>query len=413
MPSPATPHQADYVDKIRLRACDLRPGMYVCELDRPWLETPFLLQGFEVKNAADIDAVSRYCEYVYIDLARTRMTRLTIDEMPGSFVHENRSPIGEKDLLAAQVTQEQTSNLVKTFIDEIQFGQGPDIQLAKSAVSECVGNVLRNPEAVMFLTRLRDKDGYSGQQAYNACIYSIVLGRMLELDNFQLVNLGTCGLLHDIGKVAIPEHILNKPTQLTDEEVAIVQKHTTAGRDILMSGRSIFSGTVDVAYGHHENLDGSGYPRGMRGFQLNINCKIVSVVDKYDAITSPRPYRPAGDHLSAVAILNTLARENKIDSELTSRFVSYLGIYPPGCIVELSSGEVGIVLECDPKQRMKPRVLLVRDADKAPIQCVVEMAQKATDGRGRPYRVVNVRRPEDFGIELSHYYAAIVQAFSR
>ncbi|MCX7109952.1 MAG: HD-GYP domain-containing protein [Proteobacteria bacterium] len=409
---PEKPRIVDYVEKVRLRACDLRPGMYVCELDRPWLETPFLLQGFEVENDADIEAVMQHCEYVYIDLMRTKVVRVTIDELPGSFINEKKRAFAEKDMKAADSTRQNTSKLIKSFIDEIRFGQSLDIQLAKNAVSDCVVNLTNNPEAMMFLTRMRNKGEGLNQHAFNVCVYSIVLGRLLGYDSTQLEQLGTCGLLHDMGKVTIADEILNKSGPLNDEETAILQTHTTAGRDILMSGRNIFSGTVDVAYGHHENIDGTGYPRGMQGHQLNINCKIVAVVDKYEAITSPKPYRPAGDHLSAVAILNQLARDNKIDSSLTLAFVSYLGIYPPGTIVELSSGEVAIVLESNPRQRLRPQVLVVRDADKAPTQRFVDMSEKTVDDNGRPFRIVTVRRPGDFGIDLSQYYDIIMQAFN-
>jgi HD-GYP domain-containing protein (c-di-GMP phosphodiesterase class II) len=407
------PRKIDFVERVRLRACDLRPGMFVCELDRPWLETPFLLQGFEVKDDADIQAIMQYCEHVYIDLMRTKVVKDSVREnFSASPLSKRMSSSKANEIEAARATHTKTSNLIKSFIDEIRFGQSPDIQLAKGAVSECVASVVRNPETMIFLTRLSSKDAMTSQHAFNVCIYSIVIGRLLGLDNQKLENLGTCAMLHDMGKIAIPDAILNKPGPLDAEEIAIVQSHTLEGRNILMSGRNIFSGTVDVAYGHHENLDGTGYPRQLEGFQLNVNCKIVAVVDKYDAITSVRPYRPEGDHLRAVAILNRLAQDRKIDAELTSSFVSYLGIYPPGCVVELSSGEIGVVLESNLKQRLRPQILVVRDRNKQPMQRFVDLSEKTADETGRPYRIINVRRASDFGIDLAQYYDVIMQAFN-
>ena len=405
------PRKFDLIEKIQLRSCDLRRGMYVCELDRPWLETPFLMQGFVVKDDTDIEAVMRYCEYVYIDLMRSKVVKPTLPERPiGFFIDKISSSSRVKGFEAARTTHKKTSDLLKTFIDEIQFGgQCPDIQLVKGAVSECMSSVMRNPETMLFLTRLGNKDVSNSQHAFNVCIYSIIIGRQLGLEAKVLENLGTCAMLHDMGKVAIPDPILNKPGLLTPEETAIVQSHTLEGRNILMSARRIFSGAVDVAYGHHENLDGTGYPRGLQGYQINLNCKIVAVTDKYDAITSPRPYRIEGDHLTAVSILNKLARENKIDNELTANFVSYLGIYPPGCIVELSSGEVAIVLESNIKQRLRPQILVVRTPDQSPTQRFVDLSEITTDRRGRPYRIVNVRRASDFGIVLDQYFDEIIQ----
>ncbi len=408
------PRTIDIVEKVRLRACDLRPGMFVCELDRPWLETPFLLQGFEVKDDSDINALMQYCEYVYIDLQRTKLVRDTKGGLADSSLA--RKPTArslEKELEAAETTRREASKLFKSFADDVRFGKSPDIQLAKAAVSECVASIERNPEAMMFLTRLRGKDETNSQHAFNVCVYSIVIGRLLGFDKLKLENLGTCGLLHDMGKVVIADEILNKPGKLTDEEVAIIQSHTTEGRRILMAGRNIFSGTVDVAYGHHENLDGTGYPQGLEGHQLSLNCKIVSVVDKYDAITCEKPYRLAGDHLTAVAILNKLAKENKIDGDLTSAFVSYLGIYPPGSIVELTCGEVGIVLESNPKQRLRPQILVVRNSNKEPTQRFVDLSEKALDDQGHLYRIASVRRPGEFGIDLGQYYDLIMKAFNQ
>lgn len=407
------PRKTDFIEKVRLRSCDLRPGMYICELDRPWLETPFLLQGFEVQNDADIAAVMQYSEHVYIDMLRTKTVKPTIPtQAAGTFTGKKSTTSRTRDIEAAKATHKQTSNLIKTFIDEIRFGQSPDIQLAKGAVAECVSSVLRNPETMIFLTRLSGKDALTSQHAFNVCIYSIVIGRLLGFDASKLENLGTCAMLHDMGKVVIPDYILNKPAPLNGEETSIVQTHTLEGRNILMSGRNIFSGAVDVAYGHHENLDGTGYPRKLEGFQLNLNCKIVAIVDKYDAITSLRPYRPEGDHLRAVSILNKLARENKIDPELTASFVAYLGIYPPGCVVELSSGEVGIVLESNLKQRLRPQILVVRDMNKQPTQRFIDMSEKTIDDNGHPYRIVNVCRASDYGIDLGQYYDVIMQAFN-
>lgn len=407
------PRKIDFVERVRLRACDLRPGMFVCELDRPWLETPFLLQGFEVKDDSDIEAVMQYCEHVYIDMMRTKAVNEPVREhLTSASLGKRMSTSRSNDIEAAKAAHKRTSNLIKTFIDEIRFGQSPDIQLAKGAVSECVASVVRNPETMIFLTRLNNKDALTSQHAFNVCIYSIVIGRLLGFDSQKLENLGTCAMLHDMGKVAIPDHILNKPGPLDAEETLIVQGHALEGRNILMSGRNIFSGTVDVAYGHHENLDGTGYPRHLEGFQLNLNCKIVSVVDKYDAIISFRPYRPEGDHLRAVAILNKLVREGKIDGDITSSFVSYLGIYPPGCVVELSSGEVGIVLESNLKQRLRPQILVVRSRNKEPVQHFVDLSEKTVDDLGHPYRIINVRRSSDFDIDLAQYYDLIMQAMN-
>lgn len=406
------PPKTDYIEKVKLRVGDLRKGMFVCELDRPWLETPFLFQGFELKTDADIEEVGRHCEHVYIDLRRTRPVQAdppAAPPHPSSAASQSRTL--KREIEVAENTRQQTSNLVKSFIDEVRFGRSVDVLLAQGAVSECVASILRNPEAMLFVTQMRDRDEMISQNAFNACAYSIMLGHSAGLDAKALENLGTCGLLHDIGKVSVPERILNKPGRLSPEELDIMRQHTTLGRDILMSGRNTFSGTVDAAYGHHENLDGSGYPRGLQGHQLNLACKVVSIVEKYEAIVSPRPFRPAYIHLDAFRLLNRMAGGNLIDRELTNAFVSCLGIYPPGTVVELSNGEIAIVLQSNQRQRLRPQILVVRDASGADqAGRLVDMALKDTDELGRPYKIKSVHRPIDLGIDLQKYRPAILQS---
>jgi HD-GYP domain-containing protein (c-di-GMP phosphodiesterase class II) len=387
--------------------------MYVCELDRPWLETPFLFQGFELKTPEDIEAVRQHCQYVYIDILRTRTEEVNIHAPTPRPFHSAQkiSPFG-RELQAAAAAVNQTSNLVRTFLDDIRFGTSIDIEMAREAVAACVASVMRNADAVLFMTQMRDKSALLSQHALNTSVYAIIVGWLAGLDAKQMEELGTSALLHDVGMVSIADKILNKPGKLSDEEFALVKRHTLIGRDILMSGRNLFSGTVDVAYGHHENLDGSGYPRGLTEAQLNLNCRIVAVVDKYDALVSPRPYRPAYTHLDALNILNTLAKQKQLDAKVVNGLIAHLGIYPPGSIVELSTGEKAIVLETNQAQRLRPRILVVRDPDNNPVARFVDMAIKQTDEQGQLYKIRSIHRPGAFGINLLDYRSVIAKSLS-
>jgi HD-GYP domain-containing protein (c-di-GMP phosphodiesterase class II) len=410
--SQKNPPKPDAQERVRVQARDLRLGMFVCELDRPWLETPFLMQGFELNTPADIEAVQEHCEYVYVDMLRTSLAQ-NRSRVPtwNSFRSPQKTTSFDKEIQAAETATKQTSNLVRTVLDDIRFGGGGvDVQMSKEAVSGCVASILRNPDAMVFMTQMQEKSEWVGQHAVNACVYAIIMGRLIGLNAKQLEDLGTCGLLHDIGLVSIPDEILNKPGRLTEEEHAIVRQHTRLGRDILMSGRKVYSGTVDVAFGHHEHLDGSGYPRGLQGSALNLNCRIVSVVEKYDSIVSARPYRPAYTHLDALNRLSKMVKENHLDKEVVDYFVSYLGIYPPGSIVELSNGEKAIVLETNPGQRMRPKILVVRDRDNNPIAArFVDMASTQADEQNQPYKIKAVHRPGAFGINLPDYRNVVMQ----
>ena len=404
----------DYVEKVKLRVGELRKGMYVCELDRPWLETPFLFQGFELKSDGDIDEIARYCEYVYIDLLRTRRVEITMEAAPAPRSYMNRESLHvyEKEVEVAHSARRQTTGLVKTFIDEVRFGKSIDVLTAKSAVAECVSSVIRNPEAMLFVARMKDAGEAISQHAFNVCTYSVVLGHQAGMESRLLENLGTCGLLCDIGMASIPPAILSKRAKLSPEEQIIVRNHTVKGRDILMSGRNVFSGTVDAAFGHHEHMDGTGYPRGLSEQQLNQNCKIVAVADRYDALVNARPQRPAYNHLDATRLLSKMAGANQIEKELAASFVSCLGVYPPGTVVEISTGEIAIVLQANPGQRLRPQIMVVRDTAGALCpEYLVDMALKEVDDNGRPFKIKAVHRSEDFGIDLEKHRNTILSAF--
>lgn len=401
-------------ETVKVLVSDLRVGMFVSELDRPWLDTPFLLQGFELKTRDDIEAVQKVCEYVYVDMLRTRRPDPIEQSRPISqrglssraYVAKAPAPIHQEMHKAKEVHQ-RTSGLITNFIDDIQHGRSVDIQLARSAVSECVSSILRNSEAMTLLTQIKNKDEYTSQHSFNVCVYSVLLGRRIGLKSPELEDAGLCGLLHDMGKIRVPLEILNKETRLSGEEFEIMQSHTVHGREILMSGQNVFNGTVDVAYGHHENLDGTGYPRGLEGHQTSLFTRIVAVVDKYDAMTSDRVYQQGRPHLEAVGILQKQLKD-KIDPDLAAAFVTCMGVYPSGSVVELSSGEVAVVIEHNPTYQLRPRIIVCRDKDKLPVQeRYVDLAECQTDNRGNPYSIRKQHRPDSFGIDLKKFQSLI------
>ncbi|MDD5037074.1 MAG: phosphohydrolase, partial [Methylococcaceae bacterium] len=191
----------------------------------------------------------------------------------------------------------------------------------------------------------------------------------------------------------------------------IMKQHTIYGRDILMSAHNIFPGAIDVAYGHHECLDGSGYPRGLKNGEINLYCRIVAVADRYEAITRQSHYKSALSHLDAVHILNSLSNNNKLDKDLCASFVSYLGYYPPGTIVDLSTGEVAIVLKSNSKHRMRPQLLIVRDAEGNPVEHFVDLAVKPLDDKGNPYKIKMVQLPGYRGVDPPQYQSSVIQAY--
>ncbi|MGX2041875.1 HD-GYP domain-containing protein [Methylocaldum sp. MU1018] len=408
MDKPLDSHGMKTLLKVKVPVGDLKIGMYVCELDRPWLDSPFLFQGFPLATQADIEAVRKVCEYVYVDAYRTRYPESDEIRRPSPMVRtsappEKRASV-EQEIDNAQNIHEQARKLVTWFMDEIRLGRGVDIRLARDVVSECVASICQNPDAMLFLTQLKNRDEYTSQHAMNVCIFSIVLGRHIGLPLPELRNLGLSGLMHDMGKMKVPLDILNKPGRLTEQEMAVMKAHTSHGRDILMASGGIYPGAVEVAYEHHENLDGTGYPRGLGDAEISPFTRIVAIADTYDAVTSDRVYQPGRTHMDAIGILNKESGK-RLDAELSAKFIECLGIYPAGSLVEMSNEEVALVIEANPRQKLRPKVVLLLDPDKNPRpHRIVDLSKLDLDPSGQPYRIKAILKNGTYDVDIRQYH---------
>ena len=278
------------------------------------------------------------------------------------------------------------------------------VKAIKEAATQCVDKVLENSDAMLLLTQLKQQDKYTAQHSLNVCILAILLGRELKFSIEELNNIGLCALLHDIGKMKVPLEILNKPGKLAGDELEIMHKHAEFGRDILMSAPNIDQDAVNVAYGHHEHLAGTGYPRGVDKTELSIFTKIVAVVDAYDAITSDRVYQKGRSHLMALDIL-IKGMHTEFEADFVIQFINCIGYYPQGNVVELSSGEIGIVAEQNKSDLLKPKVLLILDENKETVNGrILDLALDVSDINKTPYEIKQIVRPQDYNIDLIKFY---------
>ena len=209
-----------------------------------------------------------------------------------------------------------------------------------------------------------------------------------------------CGLLHDLGKLKVPDEILNKPGALTPDEFSIMRQHTTLGYELLRADSGLDPIISDVTCHHHERMDGRGYPQQLAEWQISRFARLVSIVDAFDAITSDRCYRDGLPTSDAIRILYR-NRGQQFDASMVEAFIRMIGVYPPGSLVELSTGEVAIVVATHPGRKLKPRVEIMLDADKRPVEPrVIDLAANtAFQGQTSP----EIARPLSdgaFGVSL-------------
>lgn len=391
-------------EQKKIHVSELCVGMYICKLDRDWVGSPFALQGLLVQTPEDIDVVSDFCEHVWIEARPASSSSPTAAATGKSQTRNryiNKVPLREEQENVLR-TFRKARSVTKNLLDGIRLSQAIDTVEAKAIVTECVNSILRNPDALMWVAKIREANEYTAEHCLNVCILAIAFGRHLGLNEAELHNLGLCGLLHDVGKMKVPSEILDKPGPLTPQEMRIVMAHSVHGRNLLMAAKNMYRGAVDVAYSHHERLDGTGYPRQLPGRGISYYSRIIAIVDAYDAITADRCYAEAQTSTWAVKELYR-ERDTHFDKDLVLEFIKSVGLYPPGSIAELHSGHVGIVVETNHQYRHLPRVVLLLDGDKKPMPKPTSLDLAAIE-RGkldRKFLIKQIWRDSSFGISLA------------
>jgi len=399
--------------KIQVYTTELKIGMYVTELDRPWIDTPFLFQGFSLKNASEISELSEFCEYVFIDVELSQ-PGLT-DNLPVDHHVVARKNISGKRLKTALFFEDEfrqalvdsfsvykdARGWIDTMLEDSRLGKGVDTAKARELVTQLADEVITNPDALVWLTHLRSRDEYTATHCINVCILALTFGGTLELDDDQLHKLGIGALLHDIGKMQIPDEILNKPGSLTKHEFGIMMQHPSMGHAMLVNDNELAMESLHIVLHHHERLDGGGYPNGMSEDDIPLLTRIASIVDVYDAITSDRCYHDGVAPALALENLFKWAAGN-FDVALLEKFIKCLGIYPIGSVVRLNTQEVGLVVATDADHRIKPIVLLTMSAEGKPYlpRRLINLSSSVWEKTGLPILITEILDPGSLGIEL-------------
>lgn len=401
----------------KISTLDLRPGMYVSELDRPWREADVLFQGFYVNTLEQIEELRNKFRYVYVDVWRNGQPGATMDNgaedaLDGELrkicghpkrdnVYRDASSV-EEELVIAQEVHKQASETVAEIMRHLQVGQTLKLAMIHNVVADLMQSILRNPDAFSWLTHLKKKDGYSYTHAVDSCALAITFGRHLGLPRESLISLGTGALLFDVGKTRLPDGLLNKPGRLSPEEYQVMKKHVAYGVEIVAHISHSGMEMVDMVRAHHERFDGSGYPNGFRGADIPLFGRIAGILDCYDAITSDRSYQRAISPHQALRVLYN-ARDKAFQEELIEQFIQCLGVYPTGSLVELVSGEVAIVIAQNRVRRLRPRIMLILGHDKVALNDF-ETIDLDRETPGKTLEIARVLDPGTYGINPKEYY---------
>lgn len=436
------------ITEVKTPVSDLKIGMYVSRLDKDWTESSFLLQGLLIESEEDIKQLRQECSFVYVDEAKREVVQTSsptikissvspakksfldelrgkkeageLDERPPELKREKTVHLSDimehkvtvetvkppkkassfsREIGVAKLTHSKTSTLLKNVMTDVKSGNEIlDSNVAEQAMHDCMASVLRSPDAMMLAMNLKGKHHSVWQHGMNVSMLAMSVGRHLNLPDDELVTLGLCGMFHDIGMLLISKEELEK----AGDKRELIRSHTTLGGDYLSKSPGQLSGAVaQVAYSHHENLDGSGFPRGLKDNEINAYTRIVTIADLYDTITTDTPTRKGLGHYEAMIHLLKEVEKNHLDKDLVHTFNQCIGTYPVGCYVEMNSGEIGVVVETNPEQRLKPIVMLLTTPDKKerPKQ-LVNLAKASFDGKPNTYAIKSILPAGQYTLEL-------------
>jgi HD-GYP domain-containing protein (c-di-GMP phosphodiesterase class II) len=503
-------------------ATDLQLGMFVAELDRPWLDSPFLMQGFLIEDEATLAQLRGLCRFVYVDrlksvgehyrapspesvaAVRTRLDprgpRILKDEPPRAkrdFVDvlrwlrlggnapaasaagevreapqdyaapsalrpqadeietvdpsasesgglrglldrlfgprvevpapedERTSGAGgaddggerarsgaraetvavEDELVEAAPLYASAQTSIAQLVSDVQHNLRPDMERVRSGVEDMMNSVVRNPDALLWLTRLKRTDQYAYDHALDSSVLLMVFARTMGMEAAEMTLLGIAGLMQDIGKVKLPPRLLKKSGPISRLEREIFRAHVDYSLAILKDSGEDDPELLSVVSRHHERVDGSGYPAGLSGDEIGLYGQMAGIVDCYSAMTRARPWGDALSPQQALEEVNTL-RDVWFSASVVDAFIQCVGLYPVGTLVELSSGEVAVVIGQNRIRRLKPRVLILLAPDKSPNKhpAPIDLLFDPVAPDGSAYAIRRALPPGAYGIDPQEFY---------
>jgi putative nucleotidyltransferase with HDIG domain len=352
----------------------LQPGMFVHDLDCAWMDHPFLSNQFAIRSAQDIRKIRKVgVQELYIDTEKgkdvaqaptadnvRREVQEKLEATPESLATPEKPVSVFEELDRARKVRHEAEQTVSDIMRDVRLGKQIEIEQIHPVVEKMVSSIFRNDDALLGLTRIRRMDRYTFEHSVSVAVMLVSFAKTMGMQRETIHEMGIGGLLHDIGKTKTPNDILNKPSKLTEEEFTVMREHVVHSREILSRLEGIPTVALNVAAEHHERYDGSGYPAGIKGEEISEHGQMASIVDVYDAVSADRVYHKGMEPHDVLRKLIEWSKHH-FEPKLVQHFIQCVGIYPAGTMVELTSGELAVVIATGSNGLFHPLVRVVDD----------------------------------------------------
>lgn len=409
------------VQRRKIPVQELDIGMFVADLDRPWHETPFPIQGFYIRNQKELDELARHCKHVHVDVAEKRQSvaadhssagreggygkvlKLPAVRVRNPHHYETTRPL-RKEIRDVQPVLDNVEKALDRVSDSLAAGHNKvDVDEVSSVARSMAESVARNPDALLWLSRVQSRDDYTYRHSFNISIWALLLGRQLGLDPDVLHKLSLGALLSQIGKARLPEGMQVPEDELSDEQWRTYCRYPETGARIAAES-GLPRVVVNVIRYHRERHNGTGFPQAVNGEHIPLLAKLVGLVDHYESLIEPRRMRNQLTPAQAVSRLFE-CRNSQFQEDLVEQLIQAVGVYPTGTIVELATQEVGVVVSHTPKRRLWPSVMVLTDTDKKPLKQghIVDLAKQNEEVGDASARIVGCKPFGYGGIDPSQY----------
>ena len=341
---------------IKKNLTELCVGDYIIDIAEQQGNYKLSSQGYIKSDKVIAFLKAKKVDEVFIDSSRNASTSKKEKITEKATKKENKASNFVKEVEKAKKIFDESKQLQKRIFDDALNGREIELSSVVEVTDQAIDTIFNNPDALACIINIRQKDEYLLEHSVSVSILITIFARFLKIKKSIVRQLAVGAFLHDVGKIMVPEEVLNKPGKLTDDEFTVMKTHVNHSIAIIEKTEGISEISLEVAALHHEKLNGMGYPRQISKENITKYGRMIAICDIFDALTATRVYKEGYSHIKAFSILRKLGEQDHLDAKFVNKFIRCMGVYPVGTLVELGSNKIAIVEQKNQDDPIRPKV---------------------------------------------------------